>query len=251
MRVATENELVQPVSANRSKILSDCFNYEPAFIVPEFSALTDLSDVRGKNAAYLSHCVSRNPQDLKSHVQRISLHLNLQNADAAWGALIDVFLVLQANGKALKQRLLDSAHKLLGDRRHMFLHGRLESGLSSKDRSPESIHSVLSAGSIESLQLIGRADGNSIQARDPLTEAQEYLEYGQIEEAQTILQAAIRREPSRAELHYELLTIYRGTRDEDAFASMHGSLVPGENPVPEAWIELARYLAERGQDDGR
>jgi Tfp pilus assembly protein PilF len=72
-----------------------------------------------------------------------------------------------------------------------------------------------------------------------LQEAQEHLEYGQIDEAREVLEAAILKDPQRPELHQDLLEIYRSTRAKEAFQSMRERIDTDSNPAAAAWQALA------------
>lgn len=77
------------------------------------------------------------------------------------------------------------------------------------------------------------------QDRDPLVEAREYLEYSQIEKAREVLESALLRDPQRADLHAELLDIYRSTRDRQNLRRFLSQIDPANNPLVAEWEALA------------
>jgi hypothetical protein len=83
---------------------------------------------------------------------------------------------------------------------------------------------------------------NHSEERDPLADAQDHIQYGQIPQAQAVLEGALRADPLRRELHHELLAIYRSTRDKTAFLVTYNALPLDLNPVPDAWERVAEHL---------
>ncbi len=64
----------------------------------------------------LHHCtrlVAATPNNLRAHVQRVYLAILCHDRMALTGALVDLFLVLEERGSALRQRLLEQAEPLL------------------------------------------------------------------------------------------------------------------------------------------
>jgi hypothetical protein len=234
--------MLRPLSNTPTSLPGDSPSYEPAFFVPSITGLDVVCDRYGKNAEFLSQAIAKKPTQLKSHVLRIGLQIRDRNSDGVWGALIDLFLVLQCNGRALRQRLLESSRNILGDTRYRYLRAHLEEGLSSHCARAEDIHSVLAKEQSGPLQLLRKQDHSAEMPRDPLLDALDHIEYGQIAEAQQVLEQAVVDDPLRSELHRELLAIYRSTRDQSAFLSMRVRLATSENPVVGAWAELAEFF---------
>jgi hypothetical protein len=218
--------------------------YEPAFFVPSFKGMHLPGDSLGRNAAFLSHTVARMPKNLRFHVLRINLLADEGDAAGVWSALIDLFLVLQQEGVPLKKRLLDRCGELLGVEKTSFLRGHVERGLSNSGDLPLAPSSVLCLGLSGTNRLIRRRGQQQAAGRDPLVDAQEHIEYGQLDQAQSVLEDALRDDPQRVQLHLELLAIYRGKRDLDAFLAMFGSLPVDQNPVSDVWEEVAGFLQE-------
>jgi hypothetical protein len=78
--------------------------------------------------------------------------------------------------------------------------------------------------------------------RDPLLEAREHIEYSQLAEARTVLEEALPRQPSRIELHAELLLLYRATGDLDNFLRTREKLQQVVDSLPAIWDDCERYL---------
>ncbi|MFO1425554.1 MAG: hypothetical protein U1F11_00990 [Steroidobacteraceae bacterium] len=221
---------------------------EPVFAIAATSSL-HLADVaEPRNAAYLAHQVARSPLDLRAHVLRVHLHLERRDEPALWGAFVDLFIVLQRAGGPLKRRLLHAAREVLAAEHRNFLMGRIERGIAHDAHCPAALHAVLAKGIEGTLQFVRAAGEPGLSARDVLVEAREHLEYGQVAAAQALLERTLRADAERLELHAELLAIYRATRDRAAFAAMR-TAIAAANPVPQAWQEVAEFLAQGAAHD--
>ena len=187
--------------------------------------------------------MARTPANLIAQVQRINSCLAHRNSEGVYGALLDLFIALGEKGLLLRRRMLVQAKPLLGEERSRALARHLEKGLQATDPMPPSSHSVLSKGLTGTRQLVIRVDSASTTERDPLEDAIEHLEYSQIDKAQAILEQALLEDPSRADLHSNLLAIYRSSGDSVSFARMRDKLDQKQNPVADEWDQLAKYFA--------
>jgi len=220
---------------------------EPAFRIQGESRLCiDAREWKHKAGSYLAHAVAREPSDLRSHVQRVNLYLQGKDAEGVYGALLDLFIALADKGCALRERMLRCSQDLLDAERHQALHRHLTEGISPTDAVPPAQTSVFGKGYTGTDQLVVKLDSEACPARDPRKEAGSYMEYGQIDEAQQVLEKAVLSTPSRCELHYDLIEIYRCTHAKAAYLAMRQQISAVDNPVPEAWQELATDL---GVDD--
>jgi len=188
---------------------------------------------------HFAHVISIHSADLLVHVQRINLCVAQSDRNGVYGALLDLFLVLGAKGAALRKRMCEIAAPSLSHTMREFFSDNLESGVSATDVLPLSLTSVLSRGLRGTTELVQRVGASGVGTRDPLDEANECLEYGQIDAARSILEAAVLEQPDRAELHNDLLEIYRRTEDFENFREMHQKLSARHNPVADSWELMA------------
>jgi len=212
------------------------------------SLYTGLKVRAGSNriADYLAHHIARMPGDLRSHVQRINMHLETQDAGGLYGALLDLFIVLNDRGLALRKRALDSARPVLKMPMYRAMHAVLERGISATDRMPLSRSSMLSKGLHGSNRLVSRMASAATMTRDLLQEAREHVEYGQIDMARELLEQAVLENPERMELQHDLLEIYTSTRDRERFAAMRRKLDAKNVVAGEAWSALETILEGGG-----
>jgi hypothetical protein len=216
--------------------------YQPAFVVADTKGLNVGIDHFHEDSSYFSHAVARSPGDLRLHVVRINLHLEAENTEALWGALVDLFLVLQAKGFAIRQGMLLKARRLLDENRYRLLHSRLAKGLRDCAEIPSAPESVIRSGRRGGPPLVVKRVPQHSEERDPLADAQDYIQYGQVAQAQAVLEGALRADPLRCELHHELLAIYRSTRDKRSFLATYNALPLDLNPLPDAWERVAEHL---------
>ena len=220
---------------------------DPAFGLSVSRALRIDAGARGMRALdHFSHLVRASPADLRAHVQRINLGVAQADANAVYGALLDLFLVLGAKGAALRKRMHQLAGPALSPEIRELFQDYLERGVTETDVLPTAAASVLSRGLRGTTRLIERVGAGAAAARDPLDEANECLEYGQVEAARCILEAAVLAEPARVELHNDLLEIYERTKDRENFLDMHRKLSAGQNPLADSWELMAASFGDGG-----
>lgn len=219
--------------------------FEPVFSTSEASELRFPAEWNERLDEFLSHSVARDPNDLRSHTRRILVAVDRGEPGRLCGALIDLFIALGTRGEALRKRMLGVAKPKLRARDFQGL-SEILSGYRSADRFPFVEHSVLAKGTLGSVVLTRPESPQSHQARDPLVEAREYIEYSQIDAARVVLERAIVTDPGREELHLELLDLYRSTRDRLHFWDMAKKLEELENPFAKAWEELAATFGQPG-----
>jgi hypothetical protein len=190
----------------------------------------------------LDHDVVRNRVALILHVQRLLLYLQEQDADGAWGALLDMFIVLGERGRDLRQSMVHRASPLLGAQRIAFFEAHLEGGIGEFDVLPDVSSSRLSRGLCGHLSLVSRSDKDVPTAQDQFELAEQCLHDGQVTEAVVLLEGLVKAAPARMEVTQLLLDVYRrGQFKHRLFALLpHMSDAPDE--VREAWRACAREL---------
>ncbi len=221
------------------------FPWEGAFVKEQ---LLNLRLSRGSNAAnsyaFLSRQIQRSPNELAFHVCRIQCATRMKNAEVVYGAVLDLFVILDENGQALRRRMLDKARKHLPGDLISSLEKCVSGQLSSKDL-PFSVCSVLHDGLSSNVinDLFLSAENNQSSVLDPLNTARMCLESGQIEQAQEILESQLEIEPERVEIRQDLLEIYCATRDQTSFMSSY-QLLQIRGYVDESWEDAVNFFAK-------
>lgn len=188
---------------------------------------------------YFDFSIARDPNSLLTHIQRINYYVRRKNAHRAQGALLDLFIVLGPNGTPLRERMMRFATPLLSQETEAFLLANLNRGISDIEPMPDQGFSVLNKGINGMTKLVQQARAEVIEKPDPLQEARDCLEYGQLAEAQCILETAILAQPERKEIHQDLLEIYQYTADKESFYNMFNQLESKQNPFILLWENMA------------
>jgi Tfp pilus assembly protein FimV len=214
---------------------------EEEIIEPAFLAAGQSTSSSPVMANHLAHQITKNPHDLRSHVQRISVFIKHKQASHTYSALVDLFLVLGENGLPLRKRMLASARNLLTDSEFTALKQSILSGLNTEAGNPAARKSLLSKGLTNAhREFIQKISVDTYEVMTPIEEAMSYIEHGQIEQAQSTLQKAIIETPHQLDLHYDLLEIYQKTGDKDQFFTSYKHLLEQAIVLPPRWREMAQ-----------
>lgn len=193
---------------------------------------------------YLSRQVARKPEDLRSHLQRINLCLQQRDREGTYGALLDLFIVLGPKGLPLRRRIFRSTLRLLNKEQYRAFLQHMDAGVHATAVMPSARCSMLSKGLTGTSHLVINEVTEEDFQRDPLIEAREHLEYGQVEEARELLEEAVLMEPWRTDLQSDLLEIYRHTRDRKNFDAMRERLEAANIPVSDAWLDASNLIEQ-------
>ena len=125
---------------------------EPAFRAHASSP--HLPGDSGRVLNYLEMHLARRPDDLKGHTLRVMLAQGTGDADAIYGALVDLFIALAERGTGLKSTLLSRTVLLLGQPQRLFLARHLASGVRAEQPiQPPARRSVLTRGLVGTASL--------------------------------------------------------------------------------------------------
>lgn len=221
--------------------------FEPGFIQSQGWLVAPPVVPNQRLVDYLAHCVSKHPQDLRAHVQRIMLCLRLQLPELLYGAVLDLFIALGDKGYPIRQRLLEQSASCLTEHHQAFLHARLLSGIGGRDVVPPSRFSRLTEG------VTGRLDFIGLTSEPPLSlsagvmaQARDLLDSGMITDARELLESALLESPADLQISQELLIIYRHTRDAVSLAAMMRRLEGLPLAARAEWEALDAELTGRG-----
>ena len=194
---------------------------------------------------YLSHNVKRYPHDLRNHVQRILLSRTETMAERLAGSLLDLFLALGNAGHPLKETMLNLIGDQLTEEQRHFFEDWSKHGQTEVSRTRWMTGSILSTGESTPARtlLVQQRNQSHSQYDNLLAEIQDYLEYGQIDLAQDLLETEILEGRSTPELEEELVIIYQHTRNKTRLIEVADTLIAAEAGVTSLWIK-AREEAE-------
>ena len=238
--IELENHTLQNTQTDDTKLCIDVM-----FLISNNSSLKlDYKQFNEQAMEYLTHNVSRNPSDLQSHIQRIYMYMADFDGERIYSALLDLFITLGNKGLQLRSRVLRESRHILKLKQYNALKDKLKCGVNANDPMPRSQTSVLTKSYTGQPKLIERiaVKKPAILEFDPILEAGQYLEYGQIDDARTLLEGAVLEEPWRKDLQDDLLEIYRVTLDGDACDAMYQKLTDSFIPDHHAWTQTADQI---------
>lgn len=187
----------------------------------------------------LSHHIRRYPMDLRAHVQRIMLVVERPLETFVAGSLLDLFLALGNSGVLLKTRMLELAKPHLPDSAYQFFAQHLEES-SPTLKFTWFEGSMLATGlTSQPIPLLQVNRQPSIKDYTSLwDEVQACLEYGQVEQAQTLLEQEVLAGRANEALQNELLTLYQSTRDKTAFNNTLTTMEAQDMEMISRWKDL-------------
>lgn len=188
-------------------------------------------------AYYLDHSITRNPLDLRAHTQRIYLCLASKDHQGVYAALLDLFIALGANGRSLRRHLLEQCKRALSRRQRKLFQSHLEIGIHASTALADAQNSLLHQGLESNLPLISKAQNMApLVDTQPLAEAREYLEYGQLEAALHTLETAMLNDPADSSLREELLQIYAHARLIDRYHAHSQAMTTAGHSLAHEWL---------------
>lgn len=231
---------------NRERYIEDS-SLDPAFHMPLVRSLSviDREGVAGISD-YFAHAIAREPVNLLVHVQRINYHRSKADQEALFGALADLFITLQGKADYLQRRMLESSKACLSGEGYAILNQCLGMQQLESNQQLHCKESVLAHGCRGAIRLIEKNGERQETEWDALLIAQDHLEYGQLEEARSVLLEAIEKNPQRLDLHKELIAIYRHTRDKVGCRQMLLKMEAISSSVCAAWSALHDQLERSG-----
>jgi flagellar hook-basal body complex protein FliE len=154
--------------------------------------------------------------------------------DRLAGALQDLFLSVGDNGFSLRETMLELSKASLSADDASFFETWLMSGRPKNIQWREGSVLTDSFSHMEKLVTPEKDEGESAYLT-VLDEVQSYLEYGQIDAAQQLLETELTKTPADLQLAQELLNIYLYTRDKDSLEKMTDQLQQASVELSEDW----------------
>ena len=223
-----------------------CWAEEPVFWADSYRGTRfDHIANRRRLARFLARRVSRDPNNLHAHLQRIGLHMDGAEEAALFGALVDLFLALGNRGHALRKRMFMHTIGRLKLEHAKSLRGWLDSGLHGSDELPLAPFSILGRSQQRSGEVVARSRASNQGDRDLIGEVRDLIDSGQIDAARSALEAALLENTADTRLSAELLELYGHTQDSDSFLRMLERLHEVDPELAATW-EAMRDLFSFG-----
>jgi hypothetical protein len=192
--------------------------------------------------------VSRKPKYLIAHVERIYYCFRHALNEQLFGALVDLLIVLNRDGKALGKRMINGSKARLTENQFQALINHLNDRSSKADLLPPNRYSVFAKGLQSTADMVTLAKVSGEKEHDALTLARDYVEYSQLDNAIYVLEQAILLDPERKELHNELLSLYRSTRNQAGFERIYEELSRKDLRLPTEWKQLNDFFINLSKD---
>lgn len=208
--------------------------WEPLFfnsgnkLCPQFTS----ANSHHRYLGYLRHRIIRNPLDLLSHIRIILLTLADGKTEQMYEALLSLFRVLGEKGESLRLGLLDKCSAMLSSQQVATLLSLSTMKAASRTSCAETLiirhHATVSKNEI-----------------NVLGDVHEYLENGQVELAQCLLEKTLTSEPDNWDLTTELLEIYRRSQNYEAALLLRPKLRISNAEVNRLWGDVLESLKGR------
>ncbi|MDO9106127.1 MAG: hypothetical protein Q7U57_14330 [Methylovulum sp.] len=192
--------------------------------------------------------IARKPKHLLAHVQRIyyCFHANLN--EQLFAAIVDFLFVLNKRGQAISWRIVMGAKPRLNADQFDVLKKYLKDEHADINLLPGNQYSIFTRGLVGANNLVMQLKKQVQHDYDPLALARDYIEFSQLEEAKQVLEMAILDQPTRLDIHHELLAFYQSTRDSTGFNQMLAELTQLGCDLIDEWTELNIYFKGRNSD---
>ncbi len=227
--------------------------YEPCFYINHDLQVHIDDYTQAKILAdHLSHRVSRHPQDLLSHVQRIHLACRLQDSRIVYAALLDLFIALGEGGQDLRRRMLLIAGKRISLHQRQALI-KVLLGKSSPANLPLSALSRLQQPGRISATLVGVGQNSSSKEKEYrlIDEARDLIDFGQLETAKQFLEEAVTHGNEDTAVHEELLALYKHSQNQAAFEAMYAQSTDFSPALSTLWNQLKEHFDAAREGNNR
>jgi hypothetical protein len=194
---------------------------------------------------YLVKKVRRNPRDLRSHVQRTIFFLAKGDAEALYGALIDLFVILGNRGIEIRRNLLTRSKQLLEPQQYEFLTTHLEDGLDTNKPLPINMFSSLTKGQSGTSTIV-RQKNSDASALNPVEQAKQ-LRLKDWLTAMVILENALQHDPGDANVCRELLSLYKQQNTREAFYKTYTGLIGRCLALPQLWADTEQFFLDSAE----
>jgi len=191
--------------------------------------------------------IARKPKSLITHLQRIyfCFHKNLN--EQLFAAIVDFMVILNKRGQEISWRMLTGAKSRLSPDQFKTLNDYLKDDFADANLLLGNQYSIFTRGLIGIFNLVQQVETTKAQGYDPLAIARDHIEYSQLEEAKQVLEKAILKQPTRQDLHHELLELYKLTLDSKGFYKMLAEIAQSGVDTTAGWSQLDTYF--KGQNN--
>lgn len=185
--------------------------------------------------------VRRQPKDLRAHLNRIFFCYQNALSEPLYAALLDLLIILDDKGRDLSLRLIQGSRSLLNSEQLAALTHIRRPHESKKNVA----FSLFTPGLIGSSVLL-EVNQMPQEQQDYLTLANDFIEFSQLEEAMSILEAGLEKHPERQDLQLAILQLYKATDNRDRFKNQFEMISGSGVSLVNNWQLLADFFNGNG-----
>lgn len=187
--------------------------------------------------------VSSNRKNLQAHLERIYYCFQEHLDEQLFGALVDLLMVLNQTGQALGKRMIIGSQSRLTKSQVDLLFNHLDNKRTVGEILSANRYSIFAKGLESTTDLVLLVSDSKNEEQDPLILARDFIEFSQLDSAIHILEKAILEQPERTDLHEELLSLLRSTRNQTEFSRIYAELTRKQLSLPTGWIQLNDFFS--------
>lgn len=181
----------------------------------------------------LTFRVSRKPKDLLSHLRRIYFCYQQTLSEPLYAALLDFLIVLNGKGRTLSLRMISGCRSLLDVRQLAAVKRAIE----HPEQEAGNRYSLFTSGIIGSRCLL-EVSRTQQDSYDVLALANDFIEFSQLDEAMSILEKGLEKQPEQQDWQYALLELYRSTESKQRFAQCYQAMKESGTSLLDDWQAL-------------
>ncbi len=188
----------------------------------------------------LDYKKTAHPHCLSAHINKIFFCYHHVSDDALYQALYDLLVVLAGRGDDLVRRLLTGCRNRLEQNQTQYLWTFFQRCKSAANVSSQPLTELGIIGSMNFIELINQPEQS---AHDPLQLANDCIEFSQLDQAMTVLEAALEVNPERQDLQTLLAELYQRTDNRERYLNFNQMLTRRHIKPGAAWRALANIFA--------
>ena len=203
---------------------------EPQLFTNELPSIESVLNV-------LTFKVCRKPKDLLAHLRRIYYCYQNALSEQLYAALLDFLIVLNGKGRKISMRLINGSRSRLDSAQISAVKRAANFPLDT----PGNRYSLFTSGAMGTSRLMEVSQKGQEQ-RDYLALADDFIEFSQLDEAMSMLELGLDKQPERQDLQAALLKLYQSTDSRERFNNKYQEIKTKGLPLIDNWQILADFF---------
>ncbi len=165
--------------------------------------------------------LKQSPRDLSCHLQRIQFFIDNKNNTKLFASICDLFIILQAQGLPLRQRLFTFYRRALNQQQVDFLQSHLTEKHLTANTPALPDNCFFKEQSFELIEPDVQPSTETKAPEDVLYIAESYIENSQFDTALEYMQQHLEQGPKNKALTLKLISLYKALNYADKFHSAY------------------------------